>query len=234
MSKFEQVGSYTYTVKEKKGNAKGYTYDSSEYTVTVDVADKNAKLEATVSYEKDGEEVKAIVFENSYKPDEVIYGCPECKVPIAAKKVLEKRNLKDNEFKFNVYLNGDLIATGHNLANGKIVLDRGITLKEAGTYKFTIKEDTSNRQNDITYDENEYSFTVVVEDDGEGELKVVSDTSGNVTFKNKYNEPGRGNTPKVPYTYDGALTSVATLAISIIGLLGGALGIKRSLTKKEQ
>ena len=232
--KFEKVGSYTYYVTEKAGNAKGYTYDDSEYTVKIEVTDNKAQLEATVSYEKDGEEAEAIVFENSYKPEDVIYGCPECKVPIAAKKVLEKRNLKDNEFKFNVYLDGDLIATGHNLANGKIVLDNGITLDAVGTYEFTIKEDTSNRQKDITYDEKEYSFTVVVEDDGEGELKVVSDTSGNVTFKNKYNEPGRGNTPKVPYTYDGVLTSVATLAISIIGLLGGALGIKRSLTKKEQ
>lgn len=232
--KFEKVGEYTYTVKEVKGNAKGYTYDESEYTVTVNVSDEDAKLKAEISYQKDGAEADAIIFENSYKPEDVIYGCLDCKVPIAVKKVLEKRDLKDKEFKFNVYLGGELVATGYNTANGKIVLDKGITLNEAGKYNFVIKEDTTEREQDITYDESEYTFIVEVEDTGEGELKVVSDTSSNITFTNKYNEPGRGNTPpKTPYTYDGIMTSVATLAISLIGLVGSLFAGKRYLKKEK-
>ena len=232
--KFEKVGEYTYTVKEVKGNAKGYTYDESEYTVIINVSDEDAKLKAEISYKKDGAEADAIIFENSYKPEDVIYGCADCKVPIAVKKVLEKRDLKDKEFKFNVYLGGELVATGYNTADGKIVLDKGITLNEAGKYNFVIKEDTAEREQDITYDESEYTFIVEVEDTGEGELKVVSDTSSNITFTNKYNEPGRGNTPpKTPYTYDGIMASVATLAISLVGLIGSLFAGKRYLKKER-
>ena len=232
--KFEKVGNYTYTVKETKGSAKGYTYDESEYTVTVKVSDNNANLEAEVSYKKDGEDVEAIVFENSYKPEEVVYGCLECKVPIAVKKVLEKRDLKDREFKFNIYLDGEVVATGYNTADGRVVLDEGITLDEAGTYYFVIKEDTEDREQDITYDESEYTFTIEVEDDGEGELKISSDTSSNVTFTNKYNEPGRGNIPpKPPVTYDGVTVSVVTLAISLVGLIGSLVAGKRYLKKEN-
>ena len=232
--KFEKVGEYTYTVKEVKGNAKGYTYDESEYTVTINVSDEDAKLKAEISYQKDGAEADAIIFKNSYKPEDVIYGCVDCKVPIAVKKVLEKRDLKDKEFKFNVYLGGELVATGYNTADGKIILDKGITLNEAGKYNFVIKEDTAEREQDITYDESEYTFIVEVEDTGEGELKVVSDTSSSITFTNKYNEPGRGNTPpKTPYTYDGIMTSVATLAISLVGLIGSLFAGKRYLKKEK-
>ena len=45
---FDKVGTYTYTVKEIDGKAKGYTYDGSVYTVKVDVKDNNAQLEATL------------------------------------------------------------------------------------------------------------------------------------------------------------------------------------------
>ncbi len=231
--KFDKADEYTYTVKETKGSAKGYVYDESEYTITIKVTDNNAKLEAEVSYQKDGEDTEAIVFENSYKPEEVTYGCPECKVPIAVKKVLENRDLKDKEFKFNIYLDDELVATGYSTADGEVVLDDGITFDEAGTYTFVIEEDVTDRERDITYDENEYTFTVEVEDDGEGELKISSDTSGDVTFTNKYNEPGKGYIPpKPPVTNDSITTSIATLAISLVGLIG-SLVVGRRYLKKE-
>ena len=233
--KYEKAGTYEYTVVEKDGGAKGYTYDGSVYTVTVNVTDNgSAQLETAVSFKKDGAEVDSIVFENSYEPEEVEYGCPECVVPIEAKKILEGRKLKGNEFKFEVYLDGELVATGYNLANGKIVLDNSIVFDEAGTYNLVIKENTENADREITYDTNEYEFTVEVVDEGEGELKVQSDTSCDVTFTNKYNEPGHGgNTPKPPVTYDGIMSSVMTLAISTIGLLGSVLFSRRCLTKKQ-
>ena len=232
--KFDKADEYTYTVKEAKGDAKGYVYDESEYIITVRVSDNDAKLETEVSYHKNGEDAEAIIFENSYKPEEVIYGCPECEVPIAVKKVLENRVLKDKEFKFNIYLGNELVATGYNLANGEIVLNNGITFDEAGMYSFVIKEDVADREQDITYDENEYTFVVEVEDDGEGELKVSSDTSSDVVFTNKYNKPGKGYIPpEPPVTNDSVATSVVMLSVSLIGLIGSLVVGKRYLEKEK-
>ena len=236
---FEKVGSYTYVVKEVKGDAKGYSYDGAIYTVTIEVIDDGGKLAAKVSFNKDGEEADAIVFKNSYKPEEITYGCLECEVATAAKKVLENRDLQDGEFHFGVYSDGELVATGHNTADGIIVFEDGITFDAAGTYDFVIKEIVEDRENDIAYDENSYEFTVVVEDDGEGKLRVSSDTSGDVTFVNKYNEPGRGGeptpepkpVPELPVTYDDMWASVATLVISMIGLAGSLLARKHYLKK---
>ncbi len=232
--KFDKADEYTYTVKEVKDDAKGYVYDESEYIITVRVSDNDAKLEAEVSYHKNGEDVGAIIFENSYKPEEVIYGCPECEVPIAVKKVLENRVLKDKEFKFNIYLGNELVATGYNMANGEIVLNNGITFDEAGMYSFVIKEDVADREQDIAYDENEYTFVVEVEDDGEGELKVSSDTSSDVVFTNKYNKPGKGYIPpEPPVTNDSVVTSVVMLSVSLIGLIGSLVVGKRYLEKES-
>ncbi len=232
--KFEKVGEYTYTVKEVKGNAKGYTYDESEYTVTVNVSDEDAKLKAEISYKKDGAEADAIIFENSYKPEDVIYGCVECEVPIEAKKVFENRDLKDGEFEFEVYLDDELVATGHNMADGTIVLDEGIVLDKVGTYNFVIKEKVEEREEYVIYDENEYAFTVEVEDNGEGALEIVSDTSGEVVFTNKYDKPGKGGnvTPKPPVTNDSILSSVAMFVVSLIGAIGGVLFAKKSLKEE--
>ena len=115
----------------------------------------------------------------------------------------------------------------------KITFDNSITFEEAGTYSLTIKENTENRVNEITYDENEYEFTVEVVDEGKGQLEVKSDTSCDVIFTNKYNEPGKGGNPKPPVTYDGIMSSVMTLTISMIGLIGSVLFSRRCLTKKQ-
>lgn len=126
------------------------------------------------------------------------------------------------------------LTSGYNTADGKVVLDKGITLDEVGIYNFVIKEDITSREKDIAYDENEYAFMVEVEDTGEGELKISSDTSGNITFTNKYNEPGRGNIPpELPVTYDGVMVSIGTLVISLVGLIGSLIVGKRYLKKEN-
>ena len=77
---------------------------------------------------------------------------------------------------------------------------------------------------------NEYEVTIVVKDNGEGELVVESDTSSEVIFKNKYNEPGKGENPQ---TSDDILSVVATLVISTIGLIGAMFFGFRSKEENE-
>ena len=84
------------------------------------------------------------------------------------------------------------------------------------------------------YDENEYTFTVEVADNGEGALEIVSDTSGEVVFTNKYDKPGKGGnvTPKPPVTNDSILSSVAMFVVSLVGAIGGVLFAKKSLKEE--
>ena len=95
-----------------------------------------------------------------------------------------------------------------------------------------MKENVEERQKNMIYDENEYAFTIVVEDTGEGELEVTKDTSREVMFINRYEkDPGHGE--DVPKTFDGIMTSIAMFAISLIGLIGGVLFGKRQLKKAK-
>ena len=63
--KFTEEGEHTYTVHELQGDAAGWTYDDTVYTVTIVVTKEGNKLVAEVEYE-DG----AIVFTNIYEEPE--------------------------------------------------------------------------------------------------------------------------------------------------------------------
>mgnify|MGYP002623041621 CR=1 FL=1 len=208
---FEEVGTYTYTVKETPGNAEGYDYDQSVYTVIVTVTDNGGALEATVKYMQGEEEFEELVFGNIYT------ATPIDGYEIVVSKMLEGRDLEEGEFEFElVDTNGEVVATGTNDADGNVVFS-GISFEEVGEYNFLVREIVDENRGDIDFDTAEYEITIVVADNGEGELVVESDTSSEVIFKNKYNEPGKGENPQ---TSDDILSVIAMLVISGIGLIG--------------
>ena len=60
---YDTVGKHTYTVRETHGGQDGWTYDSTVYTVTVDVTtDASGDLTASVTYSIDGASCGEIVF----------------------------------------------------------------------------------------------------------------------------------------------------------------------------
>lgn len=63
------VGPHTYTIQEKPGTRTDIAYDTTKYTVSVNVADQgNGYLEAAVvNYLKDGAVVESVSFTNTYK-----------------------------------------------------------------------------------------------------------------------------------------------------------------------
>ena len=223
---FDKVGEYIYTVRENNTEEPGYTYDDSEFTVIINVEDNNGELVATVSYLKDDEEADDISFTNYYATEDLIYE------GVIMKKVLEGRDLQDGEFSFEIYLDGELVTTGHNDADGVIIFDDPITFTEPGTYTFTVKENTDEEIEFVTFDENEYEFTIEVIDNGMGELEVVEDTSSEVIFTNKYEEPepGKGENPR---TLDDIMSAVAVFVISLFGLIGSVIFGKRFLKEEE-
>ncbi len=76
---FTEAGTYTYKITERNDGRQGYTYDSTEYTVTVDVADNGGQLTATVAG------LDRVRFVNSYRNPE-----PEPEKPTPEKPTPEK------------------------------------------------------------------------------------------------------------------------------------------------
>ncbi|MFQ7603145.1 MAG: Spy0128 family protein [Enterococcus avium] len=178
--KYDQAGTYEYTISEKIPAAKetGVTYDDTKYKVTVTVEETTGKLEATAVYET-GE---VPTFKNAYK---ALPGS----IQLEAKKELDGRSLKADEFSFN--LKGDNVdQMKKNNADGKILFDQ-IDYDKAGTYEYTISEMIpADKETGLTYDEAVYKVTVtVVEEAGKLKAKVDYESleAGEIpTFKNAY------------------------------------------------
>ena len=72
---FDKPGIYHYFITEQKGSVEGMIYDFSEFKVTVNVTEVNGKLQAVVSYEKNGlEYIGTPTFNNTTEDDPEIPG----------------------------------------------------------------------------------------------------------------------------------------------------------------
>ncbi len=159
-----EAGTYTYTIREKNNGLGGVTYDDTLYTVTFVVTDDDGQLVAGEPVYKNalGTVLQDVTFKNSYKPEKT-------DAAITAKKVLLGRNLKDQEFTFNLYdVSGKLVSTKKNDKDGNITFDK-MEYTVAGTYVYTVSEEKGNDK-DMRYDATVYTVTVTVTDDGEGKL----------------------------------------------------------------
>jgi len=170
--RYTEAKQHVYTISEVNAGKRGFTYDDSVFTVTVDVTDNGlGQLIANVTnvVETDGADAedttdRTVVFRNWYVPDAVT-------ISLEARKLLENRHLKNHEFTFQLFeADKDFnygrtpLETVHNDAQGKIKVEQRLT--KADTYYFVMKEDVSSQAVDIVYDETEYQITVVVYDQG--------------------------------------------------------------------
>ena len=177
---YAEPGEYTYEVREVKGDAGGITYSKNVATFRVTVT-VNAKGELKADVEKISGETD---FKNTYSVKPV-------EDQITATKVLTGRKLKDSEFSFELVEGNDVVATGKNDADGKIVMGK-ITYDKPGTYTYKLREKLPNEaglSNGITYDKTNYTIKTSVIDNGDGTLKVTHTLEGPETarFENKYN-----------------------------------------------
>ena len=165
---YTKPGKHTYTLREVKGNTGGITYSTAEYTIVTTITDKgDGTLEAKHEL-KGADEAK---FTNSYKP-----GSKDSSVTdqINATKVLTGRELGlvAGEFRFELVKDNEVVATGTNNADGKIVMDP-VTYTEAGEHTYTLRETKAGAtENGITYGTAEYTIVTTVTDNGNGTLNV--------------------------------------------------------------
>ena len=180
--KYDKAGTHTYALREVKGDAdNGITYSTAEYTIVTTVTDDgNGKL--AVEHKLQGDEPAA--FENAYNVTPVSSSVTD---QITATKVLTGRGLKDGEFSFELVEGNDVVVTGKNDADGKIVMDK-ITYDKPGEHTYILREVKGAEGNGITYDDKTYTVVTTITDNGKGKLEAKHELKDAKTaeFKNSY------------------------------------------------
>ena len=165
---YTKAGTHAYTLREVKGNAGGITYSDAEYTIETTITDKGDGTLEAKHVLKDADEAK---FSNGYKPNPSDSSVTD---HITAKKVLTGREigLVAGEFRFELVEGNNVVATGTNNADGKIVMDP-VTYTAAGEHTYMLRETKAGAtENGITYSTAEYTIVTIVKDNGDGTLSV--------------------------------------------------------------
>ena len=179
---YTEAGEHIYTLREVKVDAdNGITYSTAAYTIVTAVTDDgNGKL--TVKHEL--QDVEKAIFENAYS---VTPNNSSVTDKVKATKVLTGRDLKADEFSFELVEGNDVVATGKNDARGKITMSP-IEYTAAGKHTYTLREVPGDAGNGITYDGKTYTIETTVTDNGKGELVVKHELNGadEAKFNNSY------------------------------------------------
>lgn len=213
---YNAPGEHSYTVREVTGDAAGVSYDTTAYAVSVKVSDNgDGTLSATASGDT------SVTFKN-------VYEAAPATVTLNAKKVLEGAELADGEFTFRLENGGQLMDEATNDADGNVTFHE-LTLKQAGTYTFTVSEIAGSEEG-VTYDSSQKTVTVTVTDDGNGQLQASVEGNGQ-TFTNTYVKPAAGDTnadagdadKAIPQTGDtnNAALPIVVAAVAVACIAGG-------------
>ncbi len=187
--RYEQPGTYAYTVKETGGDMPGVTNDTHVANVTVEVKDNgNGQLEATAT-------VTGGAFVNTYgaQPSD---GVPEGMTFI--KQLNGTAWPADRQFEFTLTGEGNApmpqgakdgklnVTVGKPAGNGGTqTFDFGKIVYDAeGVYKYTVTEVKGDMPG-VTYDGRTATVTVTVTDDKAGKLVAKAEVTGGV-FTNTY------------------------------------------------
>ena len=181
---YTKAGTHTYRLREVPGNAGGITYSDAKFTIETTITDNG---DGTLSATHVLKDVKVAEFKNSYNVTPKSSSVTE---QITADKVLDGRDLKAGEFRFELVEGNNVVSTGTNNADGKIVMDP-VTYTEAGEHTYTLRETKAGTtENGITYSAAEYTIVTIVKDngDGDGTLSVEHELQNvdKATFENAY------------------------------------------------
>ncbi len=202
-------GHYEYAVTETQSFRSGTTIDTTEYIVKVDVVDNGlGQLVATPTYWIGDVQAERIVFNNTYTAS------PVTGLKIHANKVLNvssafDRTLKANDFRATLTHPDGTTETVFNDANGNFNF-ADLSFDSVGTYDYSISEvipvhAVNNKFSGVTYDAVLKDFTIVVEDDGNGNL--IAKLNGSQTLS-----ATSSLAATITNTYEAAPTSIHLLA----------------------
>ncbi len=179
---YTKAGTHAYTLREVKGNAGGITYSDAKYTIETTITDNG---DGTLSATHVLKDVKVAEFKNSYNVTPKSSSVTDL---ITADKVLDGRDLKAGDFRFELVEGNNVVATGTNNADGKIVMDP-VTYTAAGEHTYILRETKAGTtENGITYSTAEYTIVTTVKDNNDGTLSVEHKLQNvdKATFENAY------------------------------------------------
>ena len=181
---YTKAGTHAYTLREVKGGttSKGITYSDAKYTIETTITDNG---DGTLSATHVLKDVKVAEFKNFYNVTPKSSSVTE---QITADKVLDGRDLKAGEFRFELVEGNNVVATGTNNADGKIVMDP-VTYTAAGEHTYILRETKAGTtENGITYSTAEYTIVTTVKDNNDGTLSVEHKLQNvdKATFENAY------------------------------------------------
>lgn len=181
---YDKPGEHTYTLREVNGGttSKGVTYSDAKFTIVTTITDNG---DGTLSATHVLKDVKVAEFKNSYNVTPKSSSVTDL---ITADKVLDGRDLKAGEFRFELVEGNNVVATGTNNADGKIVMDP-VTYTAAGEHTYILRETKAGTtENGITYSTAEYTIVTTVKDNNDGTLSVEHKLQNvdKATFENAY------------------------------------------------
>lgn len=179
---YTKAGTHAYTLREVKDNAGGITYSDAKFNIETTITDNG---DGTLSATHVLKDVKVAEFKNSYNVTPKSSSVTDL---ITADKVLDGRDLKAGDFRFELVEGNNVVATGTNNADGKIVMDP-VTYTAAGEHTYILRETKAGTtENGITYSTAEYTIVTTVKDNNDGTLSVEHKLQNvdKATFENAY------------------------------------------------
>ncbi|MCH4158997.1 MAG: hypothetical protein LKF35_02615 [Bifidobacterium minimum] len=179
---YDTEGTFSYTITEDSGKAGGITYSTTpvEFTVTTK-DDGTGKLVATASY---GDTAPTIT--NTYAASGSF-------APSGVKTLTGRSATSKDVYGFTVTDDsGDTVSTGSvDLSKSSAISFTPIeySLKDVGTHRYTVSEDSSKLPAGVSATTGSLSFTVTVRDKGDGTLSATAaypDGADGLEFTNTY------------------------------------------------
>lgn len=200
---YKKAGTYKYTVKEQIPESRqGVTYDETVHKIEVNISD-NGEGRFTKTVTLNGEKVETadltVQFENSYS-------ATPAELRLSGEKRLVGRTLNADEFTFQLYeadqsfqvTNSVPVKAVKNSDTGAYSITLTYQDGEEGSYYYVLSEKQEQTDaNGVLYDTTEYYISVLVSDDGKGQLhadvsnitstgKQETVTSEKLNFRNEY------------------------------------------------
>lgn len=145
-------------------------------------------------------------FTNTYSVSELPSSITD---QVKVNKTLEGRELKEGEFNFELVEDGNVVATGSNDADGKVVFS-SITYTQPGSHVYTIRE-VKGSETGVTYDDHSYLVYTQIIDNGDGTLGVTHQAVS--SEENDELVPAEGNVVTFNNIYKAEPASVTIEAV---------------------
>ena len=196
---FSKPGTYEYTLHEAENKLGGVSYDSSFYKVTATVTQDVEAAQLDVAWtvrNLDDEAVENVVFSNAYKAEPT-------SIQFNGAKQLDGRDIVEGEFEFELVQDGKVIQTVKNAAADESgaapVSFDAIEFTEPGEFNYEIREVKGSAEG-VTYDDEVFTYHVVVTDNGKGNLEAewTAGDNGALVFVNAYEKPASPFDPVLP------------------------------------